>query len=147
MSFKFRYEALLKYRGHIKEKAEIDLSRAQNKLRLDKEHLSNNKKALIKANQNLDSDLRATITSSMLQAHSEHIMILKLQIEAGKVEIYNSDKIVQEKLKILQKITIQYKIIEKLREKDYKKWNQKQNYLEQKEMDEIAILRYGKDFL
>ena len=147
MGFKFRYEALLKYRGHLKEKAEIDLARAQNRLRQNRGELSGHEEALKETEKCLDSDLRSSISSDMLLAYSGHIISLKAKIETQKVEIYHSEKRVREKLDFLQKKTVQYKIIEKLKEKDFKKWHQKQSSLEQKELDEMAVVRYGKDFL
>ena len=147
MGFKFRYEALLKYRNHIKEKAEINLSRARNKLRQDKDQLATYRDAVKETSRELDSGLKQALSASMLQAYSEHITLLQVRIEAQKVEIYNSEKIVQDRIHDLRKKTVQYKVIEKLKEKDFKKWYQEQNYLEQKEIDEMAVVRFGKDFL
>ena len=147
MGFKFRYEALLSYRQHIKEKAEIELSHAQRQLNQCRELLKNYRESLWLTNQDLGSNLKAKMPSHILKNHSDYITALKINIEAQKIEIERAEKFVAEKLENLLAKTKQYKVIERLKERDFLKWNHQQNLMEQKEISEMAVLRYGKEFL
>lgn len=147
MGFKFRYEALLSYRLHIKEKAEIELSHAQRQLNQCRELLKNYKESLWLANQDLGSNLKAKIPSHVLKNHSDYITALKINIEAQKIEMDRVEKFAAEKLENLLAKTKQYKVIEGLKERDFLKWNHQQHLMEQKEISEMAVLRYGKEFL
>ncbi len=147
MGFKFKYEALLKYREHLREKAEIALAAAQRELNKNRELMEEYKNAIIEANDNLGSNLRNKISSNYLLNHSSYISALKLKIEYQKVEIAKWEKIVAAKLKILLEKTRECNVFEKLKERDREKWQQNQNIMERKEMNEAALLRFGKEFL
>ena len=82
-----------------------------------------------------------------MKNHSEYISALKYKIGAQEIEIVRSEKVVREKLEILLTKTKQYKVIERLKERDFQRWNQHQNLLEQKEMNETAVIRHGKEFM
>jgi flagellar export protein FliJ len=51
-----------------------------------------------------------------------------------------------EKRRVLLEKTKEFKIIERLKEKDFQKWQDQQRLEEQKRMDEIAVLRHGRQF-
>jgi len=145
--FTFRYEALLSYRQHLKEKAEIELSMAQRQLRQCRELLEDFKESVQLANQDLGAGLKEKISSHTLKNHSEYIAALKGKIAAQVIEISKAEQVVRARLDVLLKKTKQYKVIERLKERDFQKWNHHQHLLEQKEMSETAILRHGRDFL
>jgi len=147
MGFNFRYEALLSYRQHMKEKAEIELSMAQRQLRQCREILEDHKESIRRTNQDLKVSLKAKIASHTLKNHSEYMAALDDKIAAQVVEITKSEQIVRERLNTLLTKTKQYKVIERLKEKDLIKWNHHQHHMEQKEISEISIIRHGRDFL
>ena len=147
MGFTFRYETLLSYRQHLKEKAEIELSVARRRLKQCLEIMEEYRDDLQKTNMALGSSLKVKIPSSILKNHSDYIVALKTKIELQEIEIARSEKVVAEKLENLLAKTKQYKVFERLKEKDYEKWNHHQYLMEQKEMNEVAVLRHGKEFL
>ena len=147
MNFKFRYNALLSYRKRLKEVAEIELSHAQLELKQNNERLLFLNKELQEAQYNLATGLKERISSSLLINCSEHINSMKIKIIRQKMMIINSEKIVEKKMKNVIEKTKQYKVIEKLREKDLKKWNYHQHLMEEKELSEAAIVRFGKEFI
>ena len=147
MGFKFRYEALLSYREHLKEKAETDLSLAQRQLRKDRELLEEHKRNMIQTNASFLESLKKKASSGFIKNYSDYIFTLEKGIEAQTEKINESEKIVKEKLDILLLKTKQYKVFEQLKERDFQLWSQQQNLLEQKEISETTLLRYGKEFL
>ncbi|MBN1847721.1 MAG: flagellar export protein FliJ [Deltaproteobacteria bacterium] len=144
MGFKFRYETLLSYRQHLKEKAVIDFAQAQQQLRDCRnglEALNHKRFAMMSL---MESDLKEKLSSNELKNYSHFMNALEDQIISHEEEIARWEKIVQEKMAILLEKSKQHKVIEKLKEKDLAKWTRHQNLLEQKAMNETAIIRYGK---
>jgi flagellar protein FliJ len=147
MGFKFRYEALLGYRQHLKEKAEIEYSQARQQLKLLKDTLNEYQKDLDVTRNELARYLREKTDSITIKNYSGYIGALKLRIVIKEAEIAKSEKLVAERLESLLNKTKKFKIIEKLKEKDYKKWEKKLNILEQKQLSEVGVLRHGREFL
>ena len=144
MRFKFRYETLLSYQEHLKEKAAVELSKAQSKLRCSLDLMVEYRESQAQTNNDLEAGLRTKISSHLLINYSEYIAVLDMKIEKQMLEIALLEKAVAEKLENLQAKTKKYKVFERLKERDLKKWNQRQCLMEQKETSEVALLRHGK---
>lgn len=147
MRFKFRYDSLLSYRGHLKEKAALELSQAQHKLRKGLDLMKEYRESHAQTSNDLEAGLRTKISSHLLSNYSEYLAALDLKIERQMIEIASLEKVVGEKLENLQIKTRQYKVFDRLRERDLKEWNQQQHLLEQKEISEVALIRHGKGSL
>ncbi len=147
MTFKYRHGTLLSYRQHLKEKAGIELSRARQQLINAQESLGYYKETLQQANKYLESDLKNRIYTYELKNHSDYITGLKDRIETQIQEVAEWEKVVSERLENLLKKSKDFRIIEKLKEKDFKEWNHQQRLLELKRMNEVAVIRYGRQFL
>lgn len=146
MGFRFRYETLLSYRQHLKEKAEIDFARAQQKLRSSQNTLEDLNTKQRMATTQIGLHLKEIMSSDELKNHIHYVNALKGWIKEQEVKVANWEEVVKKKMEILLTKTKQYKVIEKLKEKDQKKWNQEQHLIEQKTMNETAIVRHGKEF-
>jgi len=147
LGFKFRYEALLGYRQHLKEKAEIEYSQARQKLKHLKDTLSGYQDELDVTRNELARCLREKTDSITIKNYSGYIGTLKLWIAIKEAEIAKAEKLAAERLENLLDRTKKFKIIEKLKEKDFKKWEKKLNILEQKQLSEVGVLRHGREFL
>ncbi|MBN1905732.1 MAG: flagellar export protein FliJ [Deltaproteobacteria bacterium] len=147
MKFKFRYESLLSYRGHLKEKAAIEFARAQNRVREIDEKINGLNDEIAKANDDLEKRMRETMSSEDIINYSEFLNALLIQIEIKKMERIRAEQALIQKRKNLLEKTKEYKVFEKLKERDLEKWLHDQNQLELKEINEAAIIRHGKDFL
>ena len=147
MGFKFRYEALLGYRNHLKEKAEVEYSQARQQLRQLKDMLNEYQESLQVTRNELAQCLRGKTDSITIKNYSQYIGALKIWIAMKDAEIAKSEKLTAEKLEDLLNKTKKYKIIEKLKEKDYQKWKNKLNIMEQKQISEAGVLRHGREFL
>ena len=67
----------------------------------------------------------------------------------GKIDAFKKgiEKIVRDKLEILLLETKRYEVFEQLKEKDFQKWSHMQHQIEQKEIGENTLLRYGREFI
>ena len=147
MGFKFRYEALLGYRQHLKEKAEIEYSRARQQLKRLKDELASYQEELQGCRNDLARSIREKTDSATIKNYTQYIGALKIWMAMKEAEIVKSERPVAEKLNNLLNKTKKFKIIEKLKEKDFQKWKNKLNIMEQKQLSEVGVLRHGREFL
>lgn len=147
MGFKFRYEALLSYREHLREKAEIAFAAAQKQLRENRELMEEYRNSLTETDRVLESGLRNRISSGHIQNCSSYMASVRLRMEYLSIEIAGSEKNAAAKMKNLISAAKDCNVIKKLKERDQEKWRQNQNILERNEMNETALLRHGKEFL
>ena len=147
MKFKFRYESLLTYREHLKEKAAVEFAKAQSAVRKIDDQIIACKDEITKSNDDLEKNMRNTMSSDEIINHSEFINALLIRVEMKKIERLKADQVLFQKRKNLLEKSRQCKVFEKLKEKDLEKWHHDRNQLELKEINEAAVIRHGKSFL
>lgn len=147
MAFKFRYEALLSYRGHLKDRAEIEVSRCRQSLNEARKRLAFLKNEFHRSDAVLHEDLTKSITADELKMYSDYLTGLKEKIERQSFEVSQQEISLKKKREALLKRTKEYKVMEKLKEKDVKKWQENQSQLEQKRLNEMNILRHDRGYL
>jgi flagellar FliJ protein len=147
LKFKFRYESLLSYREHLKEKAAVEFSRAQSAVRKINEKIISYSDEVTKVNDDLEKNMRDTMSSNDIINYSEFINALLIRIEMKKIERLKAEQELFQKRKNLLEKSRQCKVFEKLKEKDFEKWHHDQNQLELKEINEAAVIRHGKSYL
>ena len=145
MAFKFRYQSLLSYRLHLKEKAEIELARAQQQLNRARELLKHLTESLKKGQVELDAALSKSLSSDDLKIHLDYLAGLKIRIEIQERETQKCKEKVKKKMEALLEKTKEYKVIEKLKQKDAEKRDYRLMQEERKAMNETAILRYKRE--
>ncbi len=147
MGFKFRYTAPLSYREHLKEKAEIEFGNAQKQLQKARQILRSFETRLEEARISLAQRLHNRMTSDEMAMYSDYMTATRKRIVAQKQEVAKRERIVAEKRKSLLERTKEYRIIEKLMEKDHQTWKHQQEFEEQKRINEVAVTRHGKAYL
>lgn len=145
MAFRFRYESLLNYRAHLKEKAEIELAQAQQQLNRARALLKQYRDGLEKGGRELDRALRKSLSSDDLKIHLDYLAGLKIRIEIQSRETQRCREKVKKKMEVVLEKTKEYKVIEKLKQKDREVWDYRRNQEEIKIMNETAILRYQRE--
>ena len=101
MKFRFRYESLLSYREHLKEKAAVEFAMAQSALKkIDKKILAYSDE-ITKANDDLEKKMRNTMSSNDIINHSEFINALLIRIELKKIERLKAEQVLFQKRKTL----------------------------------------------
>lgn len=146
MKFKFPLQAVLKHRKILENLAQKDFSQVQALLLEEELHL-----------QHLESQLHESFMTAGVASKAGGMLSAKLdQITEFKklqgVLIINQKKRVQEvqnmveaKREILRAAAVEYKIMERLREKKFEEFKHSMQIEEQKELDELSILRFEKD--
>jgi flagellar FliJ protein len=65
-----------------------------------------------------------------------------IRIQRQRQNVQAAEKLVEEKREVLRQAALEYKIMEKMREKKFEEYKQDRLAREQKEMDEQNILRF-----
>jgi len=146
MGFSFRFEALLTYRAHRKERAEVTLGKARKHLRRaldDLEALRTNRR---EACDERSASLRQRPSADLLLNYADFLSALKARIQGQEEEVAARERAVQDRRNEVLARTREYRIIEKLKERDYKTWLLEQRRQEQKTLDETAVVRHARVF-
>lgn len=147
MGFRFRYESLLAYRLHLKERAELELGKAIKALMEAQDSLARAKNHFSDGNRELVIRMRATISSGEMKHTMEYLNGLEHQIASHERTVAEKEAQVRDKRAALLEKTKEYKVMAKLKEKDRKRWEEKAAKEEQKVLDELAVIRHGRAFL
>jgi flagellar FliJ protein len=144
MRFRFRLEKLLDSRRIQQEIAQKIFTEAKYAVDLEARKLQE------LYDQEKDSYKRlaqAQIQGGQQTSVMQNIFVyqtgLKINIEKQLKQIQSLQSVVEEKREILQQRMIEYKIIEKLKEKRYQQFLQEVRTQEQRELDEVSVLRYS----
>jgi flagellar FliJ protein len=142
MAFKFRYESLFIYRNYLKEKAEMDLSRAVRELRVSEQGLADLVQDRGRVEAELATDLGTPMDAGLMRSTIDYLSHMTEEIRAHTHKVANRKKVVQQERRQLLSRTKEYRIMENLKEKDRTKWTMEQERKERIRLNEIAVLRY-----
>lgn len=139
MSFQFRLEKVLKHRKSLEEIAKRDFIHAQNDLKVEQELLQNyfHFIELAQAKRH-ELIIQGNSPGDSLSQIFEYIKGMEIKINRQKDVISKNLAIVEEKKLALQEAAREYKMIEKLREKQQIEYRIKEKKLEEKLQNEIA---------
>ena len=146
MGFKFRYESLLNYRRHLKDLAQIELARSMEEMAAAKKALNSLRSEYDEATRVLSQDLKFGMEASKLKNYTAYLEWLRENIIHKALEVAEWEEKVEEKREALLEKDKDLKIIDKLKKKDLKQWVGEREAREQKEQNEIAVLRHGRVF-
>jgi flagellar FliJ protein len=147
MAFRFRYESLLSYRRHLKEKAEVDLGMARRRLQEARTSLKTDRGRLEGVGKSFESRMKNRMSAGEIKNHVDFLAHLKGRIKVQELNVDRLEGVARNKKEELLKKAKEYKVIEKLKEKDLQAWQQGQLQREQKRMSEVAVTRHGRAFL
>ncbi len=144
MAFKFRFDALLKIRTRQLELAESELGRILREIFLAQEDYKSISKMIEQSAKALETGLSEGMSASEYQHRTLFVERLQSDRDRLLMEIASLEKKAEEARKKVRRCLMEKEIVEKLREKDYRKYLEKQKRIEQKEIDEISSQRYGR---
>ncbi len=144
MKFRFRFESLLTYRAHKKERAEALLGRARQSLRRAREDREAFKKRFEEAGVELRALLKKDGSAYLLRNYADFISELERKMDEQDRLIIKGEKEVSDRLQEVLARTRETRIIEKLEERDRQAWLYDQRRQEQKALDEAAVIRHGR---
>jgi flagellar FliJ protein len=144
MRFRFRLEKLLDARRIQQEIAQKVFVEARHILDLEEQKLqqlyANEKESYERLAQ---AQIQGGSQTSVMQNIFVYQNGLKINIQKVKKQIQGLQSVVEEKREILRARMIEYKMIVKLKEKKYQQFLQEARMAEQKDIDEVSVLRYA----
>ena len=143
MRFKFPLQKVLEHRKVLEDLAQKDFQEALALFVKEQKLLSTLQDQLRLAYDKIfqAQHSKSGQTSEQLKQLSDFIIGQKVRMERQKAKIQECEKGVEALREILREKAVDYKIIERLRERKKTEFNEEVARLDQKEMDEIAILR------
>jgi len=146
VGYSFRYQPVLNYRERRKEQAEIALAKARERLGEARRLLEEYRRKLYETTRDFESRLKTGMSADEIQNHREYLETLGRRIESQEEEVFRLEKVVRRKMHEVLQRSREYRIMEKLRDKDFDAWRRKQFQEEQKWMNEVAVTRHGREF-
>lgn len=148
MKFNFRMQKVLEHRKVQEDLAKTDFQAALVRLNEEVEKLQymidQKKKARVKSfEMETGSNVPNSLQNGILEESSRFQKLQDVRIVKQKEVITGWEKEVESKREILKSKAIDYKIIEKFKEKKKQQFVEENNKIEQKENDEISILRFA----
>jgi flagellar export protein FliJ len=131
----------------MKEKAETELAKARQQLDASRKALGVYRNSVKNTRDLLRTGLKERMSAAELMNVSDYLYDLHEKIVAKELEVVEREKVARVKMATLLGRTKEYKVMEKLKERDLNQWQYEQNLLEQKRLNEVAIQRHGKHFL
>lgn len=148
MKFKFGLEKVL---GHRKVKEDIAKKEYQEVVHLvyqeqDKLNLMNEQKTNARSEASKKINEGGSQGQQILQIY-EFIKGQDLRIERQTTKVNELEKLVELKQEILRRAAMDVKIMEKLKEKKKNEYIHEMNSREQKEVDELNVLRFDREVI
>jgi len=142
--FVFKMQSVLDYRKHIEEKILASFSKIKRELEREKDRL----KKIARAKEDNVSQLRKmrneTVHAEDIARYLSFIEQLRQDEKKQKIVIDNVKNQLEEKRKELLEAVKKRKVMEKLKEKHRAEYEEESLALEQKNSDEISVLKYGR---
>ena len=142
--FKFKLQSVLEYRLNVEEKIVGEYSEIRRRLEMEKDLL----KALIEEREGMLNELRQ-VKSTNLRA--QDIASRVSYIEAIRLKELNQTNVIHEvaglvesKRKELVEAVKKRKVLENLRDRQSEEYRKNMSDLEQKNSDEMSVLKFGR---
>ena len=145
MPFRFRLQKVLEARKIDRDLAQKDFAEAQFQVQTEQLKLAQLEELEKKSYQDLAQ--AQSLRDDQVSTFQQIIQFqkgLKIKIQKQKKHIEGLQAVVEKKQEILRQKTIEYKIVEKLKEKKKFLYLQDANQKENKERDETTVLRYSR---
>lgn len=155
MKFNFKLQKVLEHRKIVEDLAQKDFQEAANQLKFEVENLEKLKISRVKAfetrfdlqSQGISSDRKNFHTGYGPGAFVQIEEFIKGQdrrIESQKAKVQEAENLVESKRDFLRQKATEYKIIEKLKEKQKQEFVEEKERAEQKEIDELNVIRFDR---
>lgn len=140
--FRFRLEAVLRHRRFIEEGLQRELSQRLARLQQEQERLRQIAAARSVAEKQMDTVFSRGGTARESMLFSQYIQRLSREGEEQGSRIAGAEKAVTEKRREVVAAMKERKIMEKLKEKDRRAYEEDQRREEQKFVNDMAVIRH-----
>lgn len=147
MKFKFPLQKVLDHRYILQDLAQKDFEEAQSESNRQKDLLMDMITQLHEARQRagaIQTGPDPRMAEGLKQIH-EYTKLQDIRIAMQKRKVQDAEKVVEEKREILRQKAIDSKIMERLKEQKRDQFLRDMKSEEQKEADELNILRFDAD--
>ena len=141
--FTFRLERMLHYRGYLERRAQIDLYNTKNAYKAQEGEIKELDQMKIELDQECRDEGARGMQVHLYQIYRFYINKLDMDLEKAHRRLKELGKQVKVKETVLKEETIRKKTLENLKDLQFDRFMQQLNKEEQKEMDEVVILRRG----
>lgn len=145
MAYRFRLESVLIYRNNLEELAQQKLFGEQIILKNHIQRLEELKAERIIMIEDFEQRKKKRLSAAFFAFYMEGINAKDREIQFQNTTIESQRKVVEMAREELKEKVKDRKVIERAKERDYQKYLQEFLRKEQKESDEQAILRYGRN--
>ena len=145
MSFKFKLEALRRYRGFQEDVLQKELAHAQRNRdqEIERLHLLMDKRS--RAESDLKRQQEISTNGPHMALYDAYIQRLTGEIDEQQVRVKQAEAMCDEKMGALLEAMQNRKSIDKLKEKDLRAYVEELNQAEQKFLNEIAINQFTRN--
>ncbi len=144
MAFSFRLQPLLDFRASQEEQARLRLAREIGQLERQRQALQE----LLQRRQRVSADLEAakggTMSGARITLFFDAIAGIDAACEFQRRTIAAQERLVEDARRNLAAARQARRIVERLRERALAAWQAEERLREQKEMDELVTLRFGR---
>jgi len=145
LKFNFKLQKVLEHRKILEDLAQKDFQEAVAAFHEEERKLEDLKTARHQAFQRrYDIQTKGLQGSGLLSMQQIEIFIKgqDRRIEMQKAKVQEAENLVEAKREILRQKATEYKIIDKLKEKQRAEFIEERNRIEQKEIDELNVIRF-----
>lgn len=148
MKFRFRFQTVLDHRQRLLEEAQEDYAKEKRKLDDQLAVIQNLYSSIDQTRQraSLIQTEGGTIAGA-LGSYEDFIQGTKVKIETEKHKVREMMTIVEQKMQVMIERQADVKAMEKLREKGLEEFKKMQRQKEQKEIDDIIVVRHNRKLL
>ena len=146
MKFRFPLQKVMQHRKVLEDLAQTDFQVALAALNLEIDKLAQMDDAVIQAREAAFNKQAAggKASASLTQVH-EFLKGQDIRRERQKEKIKECESLVEKLREILREKAIDYKIMEELKERKKSEWKVQQRKAEQKQADDMTIMRYRRE--
>jgi flagellar protein FliJ len=139
--FRFRLKKILSYRGHLEKLAQQDLVKTQIKARSLEQKIKDLTRLRHETTKACNKETKKGISGARHQFYQSYFRTLDFDVESAQHDLVLTLETVKEKQAALQQTAINKKSLELLKEKQQSSYLTKFSREEQKQLDEMIVLR------
>jgi flagellar protein FliJ len=145
VNFQFKLEALLKYRCLLEEQAQQALFRQQLVLDDLQQLLAGQRAERLKFVEELENRKKENLPALLFSFYMELLDFKEREIRGKQQMLAVQSARVEKARQFLLGRIRERKVIEKIRENDYRRFQQEWSRREEKDNDELTVLRHGRN--
>lgn len=148
MKFEFRLQKLLEYREQLKKEAEQAYQEALSNVALAEEELKEIEQSIVESFNYIGQAIHSNdkkLKMGLASQAENYIRGQKYQARLQNQSIHELKLIVEQKREKLTRLAVDFHALEKVREKKYEEFKQKEKKKEAQKVDELVTMRFRRN--